>query len=252
MKFICPHCSQHLEADSDLAGAKFVCPSCANEITVPSHDSGKVKIIKLEKAYPESAYIASSKPIRSPHCAWLNVLCPGLGQIFLGQEKKGVLLVAIRFLIRGLTVPLFFFTTDCIDPYEEDLTFDVTMIWLFQFAVSMVMIVVSMVDCYKVGKRLQEGRRVRKWEWFPKNGTGTSMVAASSDVSDGGMARTMPSENEDVSPGTVNEDADADGSPPKVKCPHCLSEMTIGEDSEEYLVNCPTCGRQVDLTDVLK
>lgn len=33
--FICPHCSQHLEAPSDMSGENISCPACGRTITVP-------------------------------------------------------------------------------------------------------------------------------------------------------------------------------------------------------------------------
>lgn len=36
MKFSCPHCSQHMEADAAWAGQKMACPTCGQEFAVPS------------------------------------------------------------------------------------------------------------------------------------------------------------------------------------------------------------------------
>ena len=35
-KFQCPHCEQHLEASTELAGMNVTCPSCETEFVVPS------------------------------------------------------------------------------------------------------------------------------------------------------------------------------------------------------------------------
>lgn len=35
MKFACPKCGQHLDADNDMAGASVSCPSCATALVVP-------------------------------------------------------------------------------------------------------------------------------------------------------------------------------------------------------------------------
>jgi hypothetical protein len=36
MKTICPHCSQHIEADDEYAGTKVSCPTCQKEFTLPT------------------------------------------------------------------------------------------------------------------------------------------------------------------------------------------------------------------------
>ena len=48
MKFACPHCQQHLEADESLAGSMFDCPACGKPITVenpqPAATQGAVPV----------------------------------------------------------------------------------------------------------------------------------------------------------------------------------------------------------------
>lgn len=36
MKFFCPHCDQHLEADDDTAGMKVECPTCGRTLLIPT------------------------------------------------------------------------------------------------------------------------------------------------------------------------------------------------------------------------
>lgn len=33
-------------------------------------------------------------------------------------------------------------------------------------------------------------------------------------------------------------------------CPHCRTRFSVAEDSEEYMVACPACGKQLDLTEL--
>src|SRR4051812_14653723 len=36
MKFSCPHCSQHLQAESSMGGQQIACPACSQGLTIPT------------------------------------------------------------------------------------------------------------------------------------------------------------------------------------------------------------------------
>lgn len=54
MKFACPHCTGHLEADADMAGMQFACPHCQSLLVVPGEPAGA--------AVPPEASSTSHKP----------------------------------------------------------------------------------------------------------------------------------------------------------------------------------------------
>ena len=43
---------------------------------------------------------------------------------------------------------------------------------------------------------------------------------------------------------------DSEGDSLTYACPHCKKRFSVPEDSEEYLVACPGCGKQLDLTEL--
>lgn len=94
-----------------------------------------------------------SNPPRSPNLAWLNVVGGvGIGQLVLGQVKKGVLL-----MIGGnvLIMIVLLLVNDGNDASS----------WFSLLYIAMV--VASTIDAFKVGKRLFRGQPVRQFDWFP-------------------------------------------------------------------------------------
>jgi hypothetical protein len=85
-----------------------------------------------EKIYP-------SNPPKSPNNCWWGLLFAGLPHIILGQTAKGVL-----FLIVGIILAIF---TGGLSAF--------------------VILPLNIVDAYKVGKVLESGRPVGKWDFFP-------------------------------------------------------------------------------------
>ena len=68
----------------------------------------------------------------------LSCLIPGLGQIYLGQTMKGVVILIADLLLTGATAGV-------LGP----------VIWI-----------VAMVDANKIGKRLENGETVTEWQFF--------------------------------------------------------------------------------------
>ncbi len=73
----------------------------------------------------------------------LNILLWGVGYIYLGQVTKGIVLMLVCW-----TVGWFFFLV----------TFGLA---------SLVLIVVTAIDAYKIGQKLERGEAVGEWEFFP-------------------------------------------------------------------------------------
>jgi TM2 domain-containing membrane protein YozV len=112
----CPNCGIQAESSN-----QFVCVKCG---------------VKL-KALPEK--ISPSNPPKNPFiAATLAFLLVGLGQVYLGQVRKGVTLFISAILVGLLT-----FGVGCI-----------------------VMFVISPVDAYKIAQKLKAGQTVDQWEFF--------------------------------------------------------------------------------------
>ena len=68
LEFSCPHCDQHITAESSDAGAVTQCPSCGGEIVVPAATSEVVvEMVATEtSAESPSAPDAPSEPAIDP------------------------------------------------------------------------------------------------------------------------------------------------------------------------------------------
>ena len=85
------------------------------------------------------AITAGGTPITSPspHLALLNVLLPGVAQIVFGQIAKGILMLLLHFVTFATVV------------------------------IPLIIIVLSVIDGYKVGSKLRRTGAVGPWEFFP-------------------------------------------------------------------------------------
>ena len=78
-------------------------------------------------------------PPKSPILACiLSLLLVGLGQMYLGQIAKGLVILA-----GSVTIAV--------------ITFGLSIIPIY---------LIVMVDAYNIGKKLESGKSVGKWEWF--------------------------------------------------------------------------------------
>lgn len=74
---------------------------------------------------------------RPTYSVLLSILFGGVGQIFLGQVKKGIVIIVVAI------------------------------IGLILFVIpGIIVIFLGMVDAYKIAKRLQHGQKVKEWEFF--------------------------------------------------------------------------------------
>lgn len=86
-----------------------------------------------------SEFVYPKNPPLSPHLSWINLLLAGLSHMIYGQVAKGIVL-AVATIVAGMIIPIVGNLTLC---------------------------AVSIVDSYKIAKKLAAGQPVRKWEWFP-------------------------------------------------------------------------------------
>jgi DNA-directed RNA polymerase subunit RPC12/RpoP len=52
MRFACPSCGQHIEADDDMAGETATCPFCQRQFPIPARSTLPPKPTVLEPAPP--------------------------------------------------------------------------------------------------------------------------------------------------------------------------------------------------------
>lgn len=78
-----------------------------------------------------------ARPTPSPHMALFNLIFPGIGQLIFGQVKKGILFIVL-FIISLPTV---------FGP--------------------VIVLVMSIIDGYKVGSKLRRTGAVGEWDFFP-------------------------------------------------------------------------------------
>ena len=85
------------------------------------------------------ALVYPRNPPLSPHLCWVNIAVSGLAQIIYGQTAKGVTLLVVT-LASNLILP---------------------------FLLAMLIGAFSIYDAWRVGRALQKGRTVGKWEFLP-------------------------------------------------------------------------------------
>ena len=125
----------------EIADGSYFCPECGTQIgsstqsstkTQSTADGTRDQVRNSDMVYPRN-------PPLSPHISWVNLLLAGVSHMIYGQVMKGVFL-AVATIVAGVIFPIIGNLSLCI---------------------------VSIVDSYKIGKKLAAGQPVRKWEWFP-------------------------------------------------------------------------------------
>ena len=125
----------------EIADASSFCPECGAQLGTPSQPppqpqgtaaGTRDQVKAADLVYPKN-------PPLSPHISWVNLLLAGVSHMIYGQVMKGVVL-AIATVAAGAILPIIGNLSLC---------------------------AVSIVDSYKIGKKLASGQPVRKWEWFP-------------------------------------------------------------------------------------
>lgn len=52
MKFSCPHCGQHIDAEEDMVGMEVPCPTCSQKLTIPQPSDGSFPCASLTPKSP--------------------------------------------------------------------------------------------------------------------------------------------------------------------------------------------------------
>ena len=139
----CKNCGQQIDDNAtkcDKCGASVTpvaapaaAPAAGGFSTPSPNGSGVVLIINVGSQEP----IAPSGK-NTVLATILSCCIPGVGQIYLGQLFKGIALLIIYFVLGSITFGI----------------------------VGLVAWVVAMLDAFKIGKKLEEGKSVAPWEFF--------------------------------------------------------------------------------------
>jgi len=117
----CQECGQPTNEKQEI------CTSCGCRLLRPSSSSGSSDLV-----YPAT-------PPKSPGVAtFLSCLIVGIGQMYLGQVKKGIVLLIGAIILSGIT-----YGTLALP------------VWI-----------AVMVDAYRIGRKLEQGQPVGQWEFF--------------------------------------------------------------------------------------
>lgn len=137
---LCPKCGQE-NADTtnfcSKCGSALKGQASQQEVSAPQGAGTRDQCSTDVLVYPRN-------PPLSPHLCWLNLIWPGIAQMVHGQIAKGVCLVVALPISLSIAAAL----------------------WIF-FLLPMMVVILSTIDAYKVGKTLEAGKPVGKWEWFP-------------------------------------------------------------------------------------
>ena len=119
-------------------GATF-CPECGVELGAPSQAQQKPNTVAgtRDQVSLENLVYPKNPPL-SPHLAWLTLILPGLPQLIFGQIAKGIVCCVVFFV----SIPT------VIGPFA--------------------ILIAALIDAYIVGKILQSGKPVTRWQFFPK------------------------------------------------------------------------------------
>lgn len=85
INFSCPHCSQSLEAESDMAGQMIDCPACQKTISIPTPQPAKRQLSLRDRPSPNrQAPPTQSKTLSCKYCGAQHaadaVFCVGCGR----------------------------------------------------------------------------------------------------------------------------------------------------------------------------
>jgi len=137
----CPNCKTPLDDGSQFC---YNCgkPVLQSQTTPPVQPTGFTGRTPPQTSPapppPRQALVYPRNPPLSPHLCWVNLLLPGVAQIIHGQSLKGMVII-FAYLISYALLPVLG---------------------------AVVIIVLSIVDAYQLGKVLQAGRSVGQWQWF--------------------------------------------------------------------------------------
>lgn len=124
----------------NLDSAQFctACGNCLNGNSLP-HAQAKTFKVGTRDQIAAHDFVYPRNPPLSPHFCWLNVLIGGLAQIIYGQIGKGLVITAAMIVA--------FFSIPGVGNWP--------------------VCIASIIDAYRVGVALRNGRAVEKWQFFP-------------------------------------------------------------------------------------
>jgi hypothetical protein len=127
----CPKCGK------EIADGVTFCPECG---TKNSDVAPKIADTQsgTRDSVSQTEYVYPKNPPLSPYFAFVGLLIGGLGHIIFGQVTKGIVIM-VAFLV-------------CIPTGILALLINVG----------------AVIDAYMVGKTLEAGKPVKKWQFFPK------------------------------------------------------------------------------------
>lgn len=129
----CSKCGQQ------IADGSHFCPECGAQLDAhtqpPPQQQSSAAGTRDQTRVGDMVY--PKNPPVSPHIAWLCLIWPGLPLLIHGQTAKGVVLMAA------------------------------TMVSFIFPILTLVLIIITIIDAFKVGKVLASGKPVAKWAWFP-------------------------------------------------------------------------------------
>ncbi len=129
----CSKCGKKIPDESRF------CPECGEQLGAPSQPPPQPENTAAGTRDQSRAtdMVYPKNPPVSPHMAWLCLIWPGIPHLIHGQTIKGIVLM-------------------------------ITTVISFVFPIlTLVLIVATIIDAFKVGKVLASGRAVGKWAFFP-------------------------------------------------------------------------------------
>lgn len=124
-----------------MNGSRF-CSECGYSFGTPTSKPSSTMINPMSQTRDQkqkSNYVYPKNPPLSPHLSWINLLMSGLSHIVYGQVAKGFFL-AIATIIAAI---------------------------IFPYIGNLLICFLSIIDSYKIAKKLKSGYPVKTWEWFP-------------------------------------------------------------------------------------
>ena len=118
--------------------AALFCIGCGKKLD----DADRQNFITMAKSAEvlrDAKYVYPRFPALSPHFCWASLSTAGLGHIIFGQYGKGFAFAFITIVLQSLT-----------NGYSN-----------------IPLVAIALIDSYRVGKALKDGRAVRKWQFFP-------------------------------------------------------------------------------------
>ena len=121
----CPYC------DNDVPAGVNTCPACGANVPNNSTPAQAAQNVQGAQQIAPSGKSANTATI-------LSCLIVGVGQMYLGQVAKGVVMLVASIILAALTGGISGAVT-----------------WI-----------IGMVDAYKIGKKMEAGHSVGPWEFF--------------------------------------------------------------------------------------